>query len=133
MSTLTSKVTKEYDGRKIREYLKGELNLSTRLIRSASLDKRIKVNNIAVKMNYIVNANDEIWIKLSKPETQDFEAEKMDLDIVYEDEDILVLNKKPFMVVHPTRSHQSGTLANGILYYFKESNQNCIVRLVSRL
>ncbi|MPQ42475.1 RluA family pseudouridine synthase [Clostridium tarantellae] len=133
MSTLTSKVTKEYDGRKIREYLKGELNLSTRLIRSASLDKRIKVNGSAVKMNHVIYFNDEIWIKLSKPETQDFEPEKMDLDIVYEDEDIVVLNKKPFMVVHPTRSHQSGTLANGLLYYFKESKQNCIVRLVSRL
>ena len=57
----------------------------------------------------------------------------MDIEIVYEDSDILVLNKKPFMVVHPTRSHPNGTLANGILYYFKESNQDCIVRLVSRL
>ena len=57
----------------------------------------------------------------------------MYLDIVYEDEDILVVNKKPFMVVHPTKSYQSGTLANGVLNYFKETGQNCIVRLVSRL
>ena len=57
----------------------------------------------------------------------------MDIDIVYEDEDILVVNKIPFMVVHPTKSYQSGTLANGVINYFNESNQNCIVRLVSRL
>ena len=44
-----------------------------------------------------------------------------------------MVNKKPFMVVHPTKSYQSGTLANGVINYFMESNQNCIVRLVSRL
>ncbi|SHI48192.1 23S rRNA pseudouridine1911/1915/1917 synthase [Clostridium cavendishii DSM 21758] len=133
MSNLRKTVTKEYNGRKIREFLKEELLLSSRLIRGAAIDKRILVNGIAVKMNFVIKEDDEIVIDLAKDESQDFEPEKMDLDIVYEDEDILVLNKKPFMVVHPTKSHQSGTLANGILYYFKESGQNCIVRLVSRL
>ena len=57
----------------------------------------------------------------------------MELDIVYEDKDIIVVNKRPNMVVHPTKRYQSGTLANGLLYYFRETNQNCIVRLVSRL
>ena len=57
----------------------------------------------------------------------------MDLDIVYEDKDIIVINKRPNTVVHPTKTHQSGTLANGLLYYFKSTGQDCIVRLVSRL
>ncbi|MFQ6848010.1 MAG: RluA family pseudouridine synthase, partial [Clostridium perfringens] len=133
MSILESKITKEYDKRKIREFLKEELGLSSRLIRSAAIDKRIKVDGVAVKMNYVVKTGEEIKIELSKKESQNIEPEKMDIEIVYEDSDILVLNKKPFMVVHPTRSHPNGTLANGILYYFKESNQDCIVRLVSRL
>lgn len=133
MSNLRKTITQEYEGRKIREFLKEELGLSSRLIRGAAIDKRILINGKAVKMNCVVHAGDEVDIELSKDESQDFEPEKMDLNIVYEDEDILVLNKEPFMVVHPTKSHQSGTLANGILYYFKESGQNCIVRLVSRL
>lgn len=133
MSILKSEITKDYDLRKIKEFLKEQLGLSTRLIRSAAIDKRIKVNGNSVKMNYVVKENDKIEINLSKEESQDFEPEKMNLNIIYEDEDILVLNKEPFMVVHPTKSHQTGTLANGILYYFKESGQNCIVRLVSRL
>ena len=133
MSILESKITKEYDKRKIREFLKEELGLSSRLIRSAAIDKRIKVDGVAVKMNYVVKTGEEIKIELSKKESQNIEPEKMDIEIVYEDSDILVLNKKPFIVVHPTRSHPNGTLANGILYYFKESNQDCIVRLVSRL
>lgn len=133
MSSIKKVVDKAYDGRKIREYLKEELGLSSRLIRSASVDKRIFVNNKAVKMNYILNANDNILIDLMKDETQNIDPENIPIEVVYEDEDIIVVNKGPNMVVHPTKRHQSGTLANALMYYFKESNQKCIVRLVSRL
>ncbi len=133
MSILEKQVENIEEGTKIREYLKKELGLSTRLIRSASIDKRIFVNNEVVKMNRILNLGEIIKIDLAKDESQDIAPEKMDIDIVYEDEDILVVNKKPFMVVHPTKSYQSGTLANGVINYFVESGQNCIVRLVSRL
>lgn len=133
MSVLEKQVENIEKGMKIREYLKNELGLSTRLIRSASLDKRIFVNGEAVKMNRLLNSGEIIKIDLAKEESQDIAPEKMDIDIVYEDEDILVVNKKPFMVVHPTKSYQSGTLANGVINYFIESKQNCIVRLVSRL
>lgn len=66
MSILESKITKEYDKRKIREFLKEELGLSSRLIRSAAIDKRIKVDGVAVKMNYVVKTGEEIKIELSK-------------------------------------------------------------------
>lgn len=133
MSILEKIVPLKYDGVKIREYLKEELELSSRLIRRASVEKRIFVNDEAVKMNFKLKSYDKVKIDLNREESQDITPEKMDLDIVYEDEDILVVNKKPFMVVHPTKSYQSGTLANGVLNYFKETGQNCIVRLVSRL
>ena len=133
MSILEKKVNEIEEGTKIREYLKAELGLSTRLIRSASIGKRIFVNDEVVKMNKVLQSGDIIKIDLAKEESQDITPEKMDIDIVYEDEDILVVNKRPFMVVHPTKSYQSGTLANGVINYFNESNQNCIVRLVSRL
>jgi 23S rRNA pseudouridine1911/1915/1917 synthase len=133
MSILEKQVVNIEKGTKIREYLKIELGLSTRLIRSASLGKRIFVNGEVVKMNRVLNPGEIIKIDLAKDESQDIAPEKIDIDIIYEDEDILVVNKKPFMVVHPTKSYQSGTLANGVINYFMESNQNCIVRLVSRL
>lgn len=133
MSILEKKVTNIEEGTKIREYLKAELGLSTRLIRSASINKKIFVNDQVVKMNRVLTLGETIKIDLEKDESQDIAPEKMDIDIVYEDEDILVVNKKPFMVVHPTKSYQSGTLANGLINYFIESGQNCIVRLVSRL
>lgn len=133
MSKIQKTVPEEYNKIKIREYLKNELGLSTRLIRGAAIDKRILVNDKAVKMNYVVSKGENITIVLDKEETQNIEPEKMDLNIVYEDEDIIVVNKEPYMVVHPTRSHGNGTLSNGLMYYFKETGQKSIVRLVSRL
>ena len=133
MSTLEKKVSKEYEGATIREFLKEDLGLASRLIRRSAIEKRILVNKKEVRMRYIVHTGDLVQINLQSDESQNITPEKMDLDIVYEDEDILVINKKPYMVVHPTKTYQSGTLANGVLFYFKETNQNCIVRLVSRL
>lgn len=133
MSILEKKVEDVVEGTKLREYLKREMGISTRLIRSASIQKRIFINNEVVKMNRAIKNGEIIKIDLEKEESQNIAPEKIDIDILYEDEDILVVNKKPFMVVHPTKTYQSGTLANGVINYFMESNQNCIVRLVSRL
>eukprot|EP00831_Metopus_contortus_P016433 TRINITY_DN16892_c0_g1_i5.p1 TRINITY_DN16892_c0_g1~~TRINITY_DN16892_c0_g1_i5.p1 ORF type:complete len:298 (+),score=87.40 TRINITY_DN16892_c0_g1_i5:91-984(+) len=133
MSILEKKVENAEEGAKLREYLKKEMGISTRLIRSASIQKRIFVNDEVVKMNRVIKNGEIIKIDLEKDESQNILPEKMDIEIIYEDEDILVVNKKPFMVVHPTKTYQSGTLANGVINYFMESDQNCIVRLVSRL
>lgn len=133
MSTLEKKVDKKYEGATIREFLKEELGLSTRLIRSAALENRVLVNKNSVRMRFELHEGDEVVVKLQRKESQNIEPEDIPIDVVYEDEDIIVVNKQPNIVVHPTRRHPSGTLANGILYYFKQTNQSCIVRLVSRL
>jgi len=123
----------EGTGTKIREYLKNKLNISSRFIKKAALERRIWVNGIPVKMNYILKSEDKIEIDLHRAETQNIVPEKMDLSIVYEDDDVVVVNKQPGIVVHPTKRYQEGTLANGLLYYFKEKGEDCIVRLVNRL
>lgn len=133
MSTLEKSVPLEYDGIKLRHYLKEGFELSSRFIKRVAVENRALVNGKAAMMNLRVKTGDKVTVLLDREEKQDIVPEKMDLDIVYEDEDILVLNKKPFMVVHPTKSHQSGTLANGVINYFRECGKNHIVRLVSRL
>ena len=133
MSNLEKTVEEAFEGTLIRAFLKEALGLSGRLIRGAALEKRILVNNNPVRMRHVVHTGDIVVVKLQRKESQNIIPEKMDLDIVYEDEDILILNKPPFLVVHPTRGYTNGTLANGVLNYFNESGQNCIVRLVSRL
>ncbi|MDT8715294.1 RluA family pseudouridine synthase [Clostridium sp. 19966] len=132
-SKLYFTIDKEAAGRKLRDYLKNAEELSTRLIRAAAFEGRIKVNGNVAKLNYVLKSNDKLEVTLSKFEEQNILPEEMDLDIVFEDEDLIVINKPPFMVVHPTKSHPVGTLANGVLYHFKANGENCIVRLVSRL
>ncbi|GAA0718725.1 RluA family pseudouridine synthase [Clostridium malenominatum] len=117
----------------LNKYLKDVLKLSSRLIRGAIREDRIMVNGKVARLRYELKKGDLIQVFIQKEEEQNIEPEKMDLDIIYEDVDIIVINKSPGMVVHPTKRFQSGTLANGLLYYFKSKGENCIVRLVSRL
>ena len=133
MSTLERIVDEKYDGCKIREFLKEEMELSSRLIRKSALDKKILVNDEWVKMNFKIKKGDNIKVILNRKETQDIAPEDIDIEVVYEDSNLLVVNKKPFMVVHPTKRYQSGTLANGVMNHFKNTNQECIVRLANRL
>lgn len=121
------------DNTKIRDYLKYVEGLSSRFIKQAAIDRRILVNGKSVKLNYYLKNGDEILIKINrKDETQNIDPIEMDLDIVYEDKFILIVNKPPFMVVHPSKSH-SVSLSNGVMHYFKRNNIDTIVRLVNRL
>lgn len=133
VNKLVYSISEQHADKKIRGYLKDNKDLSSRLVRNAAREERIRVNGSVVRMNYILKLGDIVEIQLDRDESQDIEPQPMEIDIVYEDSDILVVNKPPFMVVHPTKSYPNNTLANGILHYFKSSGQNCIVRLVSRL
>lgn len=126
-------VDEKDDGLKLRYYLQRVQKLSGRLIKGAALSGRIEINNKKVKLNHIVKSGESISLNLVKEESQNVEPEKMDIEVVYEDNDLIVVNKRPGIVVHPTKSYPSGTLANGLMYYFKEKGEDCIVRLVSRL
>ncbi|MDM5319850.1 RluA family pseudouridine synthase [Bacillus altitudinis] len=78
-------------------------------------DGLIEVNGKQVKANYKVQPRDQIKVEIPDPEVLDVEAEPMDLDIYYEDADVLVVNKPRGMVVHPAPGHVSGTLVNGLM------------------
>jgi 23S rRNA pseudouridine1911/1915/1917 synthase len=132
-SKLEYNITEKEENMKLREYLRKVARLSGRLIKGAAITGRIEVNGKTAKLNHVLKIGDKVAFEVNKEESQNIEPEKIDLDIVFEDNDIIVVNKFPGMVVHPTKSYPVGTLANGLLYYFKEKNENCIVRLVSRL
>lgn len=85
----------------------------------------ILVNNKEVKQNYKVKAFDQIVVYSDlSPESTEIVPEKLDLNIVYEDDDILMINKPAGMVVHPGSGNYSGTLLNGIAWYLKNKNPN---------
>ena len=83
-------------------------------------DGNITVNKNCVKANYKVAFQDEIHIYFPEPEIPDILPENIPLDILYEDEDILVVNKPKQMVVHPAPGHYSHTLVNAVLYHCGE-------------
>ncbi|RYE23200.1 MAG: RluA family pseudouridine synthase [Sphingobacteriales bacterium] len=83
----------------------------------------IIVNGEIVKSNYKVKAGDEIVIyETRKQEHSEVIAEDLPLDIAYEDDDVMIINKKPGMVVHPGCGNYSGTLVNGLAYYLQSHN-----------
>ncbi len=83
----------------------------------------VLVNNKEIKPNYKVKALDNIIIYSDlSPESTDVVPEKMDLNIVYEDDDLMVINKPAGMVVHPGSGNYSGTLLNGVAYYLQQKN-----------
>ena len=81
----------------------------------------VTVNLKTVKSNYKVRMGDEITVEIPEPKELDIEAENIPLDIVYEDSDILVINKPKGMVVHPACGNYEGTLVNALLGYCKDS------------
>jgi 23S rRNA pseudouridine1911/1915/1917 synthase len=92
-------------------------------------DGLVTVNGRAIKANYKCSAGDAVVIELPEPEPLDVEPEEMDLDIYYEDADVIVVNKPRGMVVHPAPGHMRGTLVNGLLAHCKDlSGINGVLR-----
>lgn len=87
-------------------------------------DGHILVNNSIIKPNYKVKADDRIQIDIPEPIEANIEAENILLDIIYEDNDVLIVNKPKEMVVHPAPGNYSGTLVNALMYHCKNSLSN---------
>ena len=106
---------------RIDKYLMNFIENATRSkIQDAAKNDSIYVNGIAVKSNYKVKPNDLIKILFEYPPHENLLVpEKISLDIVYEDDDLVVINKPAGLVVHPGHGNYSGTLVNGLLYHFK--------------
>ena len=92
-------------------------------------EEHIEVNGKTEKANYKCSVGDHISISIPAPEPLDVEPEEMDLDIYYEDQDVIVVNKPKGMVVHPAPGHPGGTLVNGLMAHCNDlSGINGIMR-----
>ena len=120
------KVDKGQEPLRIDKFLMNRIeNASRNKIQLAAKNGSIKVNNISVKQNYRVKPSDEIKVMFSYPPFENLlKPEKIDFQIIYEDRDLLVVNKPPNLVVHPGHGNYSGTLLNGILYHVKDLPEN---------
>ncbi len=107
---------------RVDKYLFNKLeNISRNKIQNAARAGNILINSISVKPNYKVKPNDKISVVLPHP-PQEFEIipENIPINIIYEDNSVMVVNKSPGMVVHPGHGHYTGTLVNALAYHLKD-------------
>ena len=98
-----------------------DLELSRSMIKKLLEDGKITVNGEMTKASYKVQLNDKIEIDIEKPKEVKLEAQEIPLDVIYEDNDILVVNKQKGLVVHPGNGNLDGTLANAVMAHCKDS------------
>lgn len=115
-------INSENQGERIDKFLSSKLNdISRSYIHKLIEDSNIMVNQNSVNKKYKLSENDMINVKIPKPQELEVVAENIPLDIVYEDNDLLIVNKPKDMVVHPAPGNYSGTLVNALLYHCKNS------------
>lgn len=126
---------KETDqGKTIHQILKTELNISTRLLSKLIRNKQITLNQTLCNTQNISHKNDILAINFSMAEdNSNIYPTKMKLDIIYEDDWFLVVNKPYGMPIHPSRLHYQDSLSNGIRYYFDTIKLTKKIRPVNRL
>lgn len=126
-------IPKEYDGKKVIHYLRGEKKYSVRLV--AQLKQRpdgIMLNGSHIRTIDRIREGDTLSICMPDDDNS-IEPIPCPLDIVYEDEDIMVINKPSGLAMHPTHNHQGDTLANGVTAYLISHGKNASFRAVGRL
>lgn len=124
-------------GRTLLSYLKFTLKISSACITKLKRDEHgLEVNGSHVTVRYILQAGDLLHINIDdsfENANRNILPVKMPLDIIYEDNDIIIVNKPPFMPTHPSHNHHEDTLANAIAYLYTERNIPFIFRPVGRL
>ncbi|MDD2421845.1 MAG: RluA family pseudouridine synthase [Heliobacteriaceae bacterium] len=132
---LVHTVTPEEAGRRIESLLRGRLGCSRRMLQRLTRTNGFTLNGKKARLAQPVQTGDILKVCIHRPETGDLAPVAMSLDIVYEDGDLLVVNKPPGLEVHPPeqKARFRPTLAHGIAHYFAASGYQARVRPVHRL
>lgn len=119
-------------GKRIDTYLMEKSEISRSQIQRLIKEDKVLVNSKSTKSSYSVREGDEITLNYEE-KVMTVEKEEMDLDIVYEDDDVIVINKPNGVVVHPAIGNTSGTLVNGLMYYTDLSEDEFRPGIVHRI
>lgn len=123
--------TADREGR-LSSFLKGELAMSTGLINKLKWGDAIRVNDTPQRTNYPVACGDVITVRLDEPEAE-YPAEDGPLTILYEDDHLLAVDKPAGMLIHPSHTKFTGTLANFVLGYYRKTGQASAFHPLTRL
>ena len=120
---LQYEVTAEEDGLRLDQYIAGRcMDLSRSYIQKLIKESRVTINkNIQTKTKTAVQESDIVNVSLPDPKELEIKPQDIPLDILYEDNDVLVVNKPKGMVVHPAPGHYEGTLVNAVLYHCRDN------------
>ena len=133
MRTLEYSIDGDFDGKKLYSFLKGSVHLSTKLIRSLKrTENGLLINGAHAKTPDILKIGDIVTLNIPDDEKTAEPGETMP-QVIYEDSDILVVNKPSFMPIHESHNHQGDTLANCVCGYLSKKGMNCSFRSVGRL
>lgn len=133
---LTYVVTEQEEGQRLERILKRQMELMPQEISQAKFRQQgICVNGSPAKVNAVVLSGDKVEICLEEECKASDQLLPMqgELEILYEDEDVLAVNKPSGLVCHPTGGHYQDTLANIMQYYFQEQRQRVVIRMIGRL
>lgn len=131
---LTYPIALSDSGQTVEQFLKARGYSRHLLIRLKQSPAGITIGGVKVYVTHVLKMGEILEIRLEEPESsQTIVPVPMDLDILYEDEDLLVVNKPAHLPVHPSQGHFDTTLANGMAYYFKQKGEPFVYRAVNRL
>ncbi len=130
MKEIKRTVEDSLDGIKIVDYLKRALGLSVSLVKKVKFGG-VFINGVNVHMRAIVHTGDEVLVKLPEEQSENIRPKEIPLDIVYEDEYLIAINKPSGMPTHPSRGNSLTTLAEGVMAYFYP--ESFVFRAVNRL
>ena len=117
---------------RLSSFLLGELKMSASLMNKLKWGDGIRVNGVPQRTNYPVAPGDVVTVRLDE-EAPEYPAEDGPLDILYEDEYLLVVDKPAGMLIHPSRAKNDGTLANFVAGYYQRTGQKCAFHPMTRL
>ncbi|MEB3749214.1 RluA family pseudouridine synthase [Geobacillus icigianus] len=132
--TMTFLIDEQHDGKLLRQFLQENHISRTALTDIKFHGGALLVNGQPVTVRHVLRAGERLSVVFPPERTSDWmEPEAMPLDIVYEDDYVLVVNKPPGLATIPSRHHPGGTLANGILHYYRQQQLESTVHVVTRL
>ncbi len=132
MTDFIHKVTQEDDGMEVREIMRKHFDFSARLRNKIKREKLVTLNGETMPGWIAAKSGDVIKISLPD-ESSGFEPQDIPVFPVFEDNDLLILNKQPGVTVHPTKGHPSGTIANALMHYMQQTGQSFKIRFINRL
>jgi 23S rRNA pseudouridine1911/1915/1917 synthase len=132
MNRINIKIDERFNQQRIVDFLH-YFHVSKTNVYLLQQQKSLKINDVFVPFNALLMTGDQMTIDLDQFEHIDFVPEDVPIDILYEDEDILVINKPSGIIIHPADKNETGTLVNRVAAYYSQSNINRQIRYLHRL